>query len=302
MLFHEAMEKFNPYEDLEEQFQRFERAAAKGHEESVWILNVLKGVEMEKGDLIEAFAQTDKPLGWCFAGYLSGGREELDLMKKSAEGGCSWGQVNCGWYYQFGRGWFVEVDKKVSLEWLEKAANQNNPYSMYWLGEWFKDEGGDKEKAVSYYHGAAELGWKGSMASLVKMLRDGIGCEKDLRQAAIWCAKGDSNVFWDLLRDARQAFESRTTTDLDCDFNQLCYTLGWGLYWYQYEMGQWKYQSNDNKVFGERCLDYHCYCVELQQESIFMFLLFWNRMTGGVKGPGRMIAEMVWEGRESTMW
>jgi hypothetical protein len=29
------MEKFEPYEDLTGQFQRFEKAAAKGHEESI---------------------------------------------------------------------------------------------------------------------------------------------------------------------------------------------------------------------------------------------------------------------------
>jgi hypothetical protein len=41
------MERFNdPYTALEERFERFERAAAEGHEESVWILSVLKDVEM----------------------------------------------------------------------------------------------------------------------------------------------------------------------------------------------------------------------------------------------------------------
>ena len=42
VLFHEAMEQFAAYEDLKEQFQRFERAAAKGHEESIWIGSVVK--------------------------------------------------------------------------------------------------------------------------------------------------------------------------------------------------------------------------------------------------------------------
>jgi hypothetical protein len=41
------METFGASESLEEQFQRFERAAAKGHEESIWILSLVKDVVME---------------------------------------------------------------------------------------------------------------------------------------------------------------------------------------------------------------------------------------------------------------
>ena len=46
MLFHEAMENFD-HSKLKESFGRFERAAAKGHEESIWIVSVVKDVEME---------------------------------------------------------------------------------------------------------------------------------------------------------------------------------------------------------------------------------------------------------------
>jgi hypothetical protein len=294
------MEHFDR-EELEESFARFERAAAKGHEESIWILSVVKDLEMKMSALKEAFAETEEPLGWYFAGQLSYGRERFDFWKKSAEGGCSWGQVQYGEYFEDGE--FVDEDMEVYVEWLEKAANQNNPMVMHLLGSWFGGKGGNEEKTVSFYRAAAELGWKISMNRLAYMLRDGEGCVKDLRQAVIWSAKGnDSHVFWHVLAKARRALNSGATEDLDCDFYQLCFSLGWGMYWYQYEMGQWKYQSNDSKVFGERCLDYYCYCVEVQQESIFTFLLFWNRMTGGVKGPGQMIAQMVWEGKESTMW
>jgi hypothetical protein len=112
------------------------------------------------------------------------------------------------------------------------------------------------------------------------MLEDGEGCDKDLRQAVIWGAKGkDFHVFWDVLGVAKRALESGWTEELGCDFNQLCYLFGWGIYWYQYETWLWNYQSNKNKVFAQLCLDYYCSCVELQRESIFTFLLFWNRTT-----------------------
>jgi TPR repeat protein len=262
-------------------------------------VSVVKDVEMDENVLKEAFAKTEEPLGWYFAGWLSSGRERFDCFKKSAEGGCSWGQVAYGWCFK--RGEFVQQDIKVCWEWIGKAALQNNPWAMNLLGQWFREGGGnDKEKAVSYYRAAAELGWKTSMYWLSTMLYDGDGCVKDLRQVVIWSAKGGTHLFWHLLADACRALGSGATEDLDCDFNQLCYTLGWGLYWYQYERGRWNEQSDERKDFGNRCLDYYCCCVELQQKSIFTFLLFWNRTTG-VKEPGQMIAQMVWKGREDTL-
>jgi hypothetical protein len=299
LVFHEAMEKFYDHE-LEQGFGRFERAAAKGHEESIWIGSVLKEIEMKKDVLKEAFAKTEEPLGWWVAGRLSGGRDRFDFFKKSAEAGCSWGQVAYG--SCFGNGEFVEQDTKVYVEWMEKAANQNNPYAMELLGDWFRHEKWDKEKAVSYYVAAAELGWKNLMRYLAQMLRDGEGCEKDLRQAAIWGAKlSYSPVFWQVAKEARQTFASGMMEDLDCDFNQLCYSLGRGLYWYRYGSENWTKQSDENKVFGNLCLDFYCSAVERQQKSILTFLFFWNQATDGVKGPGQMIAQMVWEGQEDNL-
>ena len=40
--------------------------------------------------------------------------------------------------------------------------------------------------------------------------------------------------------------------------------------------------------------------IELQQEAIFLFLLFWNKMTG-VKIIGQIIGHIVWEGRYDSM-
>jgi hypothetical protein len=135
---------------------------------------------------------------------------------------------------------------------------------------------------------------------LAIFLKDAFGCIKDLQQAAVWGAKGNLHVFWDLLNDATRALKRGTTGALDCDFNQLCYSLGWGLYWHKYGSEWWNRKSDEEKAFADRCLDFYCTCVEQQQKSIFTFLLFWNRATG-VKEPGRMIAQMVWEGRRDNL-
>jgi hypothetical protein len=255
---------------------------------------------MDTDVLKEVFAKTEEPLGYYFAGRFSHGRERFDFWKKSAEGGCSWGQLGYAWYFRYGG--IVEQDKKIYVEWLEKAANRNNPNAMQRLGGWFRWNGWNKEMAVSYYQAAAELGWKRSIDSLAVMLRDGEGCEKDLRQAVVWSSKvKDTLVFWQQLEEAHEAFESGMTENLDCDFDQLCYSIGSGLFWYQYCSTDWNEQNDENKVFGNRCLEFYCSCVELQQKSIFTFLLCWNQTTRGVKGPGQMIARLVWNAREDNL-
>jgi hypothetical protein len=103
-------------------------------------------------------------------------------------------------------------------------------------------------------------------------------------------------VFLLVLAEAERALEEDATQDLDCDFDQICYTLGWGLYWYMYGTDDW----DEDDAFSNRCLGYYCSCVELQQKSILIFLWFWNQATRRVKGPGQMIAQMVWEQREEN--
>jgi hypothetical protein len=251
---------------------------------------------MEKSALIEAFAKTQEPLGWYFAGKLSKGREQFDFFKKSAEAGCSWGQVKYGRYFQVGD--LVEKNEKVHLEWLEKAAKQNNPDAIHRLGAWLRRKGGnEKAKELSHYRAAAALGWGLSMGWLAKMLKEGEGCGRDLREAALWSVKGDHTIyFWPLIEEARAAWEQDTLEEyLGCTFNQLCYALGWAVFWRM--LGEDWRQEYTTKKFANCCLHYYCSCVELQQKSIFTFLLFWNQ-TVGIKGPGQMIGKMVWEERE----
>jgi hypothetical protein len=267
----------------------------------------VKDVEIEIDALKEAFAKKETPLGWFFAGMLSNERERFDFLKKSAEGGCSWGQVYYGWYF-FGTE-FVEEDEKVYVEWLEKAASQNNPEAMDWLGDWFRTGGDeDDKKAVSFYRAAAELGLMSAMESLAGMLRVGAGCKKDLRRAAIWGAQGFSNVFrriFDAAEMARDVYgrDEKVFADLGCDFHQLCYALGWGFYWYLFDTAEWDAKEpliDEEEWFASNLLYFYCSCVELQQKSIFTFLWWWNQ-TVGVKDVGRMIAQMVWEGREENL-
>jgi TPR repeat protein len=286
------MEKLIDYE-LQQSFVLFEIAAAKGHADSIWITSVVKDVEMRTNPLQRAFAKTEKPLGWYFAGKFSSGREQLDFMKKSAEGGCSWGQFWLSQYFEPDEDEDDErlgADENVFLEWLKKAADQKNPKALDCLGDWFRGGKEKEEKAIPLYRAAAELGCEKSMGSLAVLLKR----RNSLREAIFWSAQASAFRFWEQLEETREASKG-TTEDLDYDFNQLCYTLGWGLYWHRYNASR-----HHDRVFVNACLNYYCSCFELQQKSILTFLWWWNR-SGGVKDVGVMLGRMVWEKRDENL-
>jgi hypothetical protein len=283
--------------DLEESFGRFEKAAAKGHEESIWISIVVKDAKMEKSALKEAFAKIEEPLGWFFAGKLSAvrGREQFDFYKKSAEGGCSWGQVAYGIYFKQEND-YVEVDENAFVEWSEKAANQNNPFGLMLRADRFRSAGESRKEFLGFCS-VAELGFKRAMIWLGEsILNRGFA---HAGEAVMWFAKGhDPQQFFDIMDDARTAWDERGL--VVCDFGNLCYWIGWGLYWYLHGTHDWNLLTNEQRVFGSSCLDYYCSCVELQQKSIWTFLLCWKE-TVGVYDVGMAIAEMVWEAREDNL-
>jgi hypothetical protein len=124
----------------------------------------------------------------------------------------------------------------------------------------------------------------------------------DTRLAIQWLAKGNCHSFWAQIRDTRMAvLRGNTRKFSDCNINQVCYTLGWGMYWYMHGTEGWANWENPyDKKMAMECLDYYCESMELQQKSIFTFLRFWNETTG-VKEPARLISKMVWEQREERL-
>jgi TPR repeat protein len=273
---------------------KFEKAAAKGHKESLLVTAIWKDAD-RMASLQKEFSEMEEPLGWYLAGRVSrSGQKVFDFFKKSAEQGCSWGQLHYGWYFKHGP--IVEADEKMFQKWVQKSADQNNPEALQCQGYFLQREfqgnffsRPESGKALSCYRRAAELGWKSAMGSMANILSS----TNHTLEAVIWSAKGTSELFWTALYYCQDTFESGTRSDFLCDFDRCCYALGWGMYWYIHGIKEHQ--------FGNQCLDYYCACVELQQKSIFTFLLCWNQTTIGVKGPGQMIAQMVWQGREGNL-
>jgi hypothetical protein len=280
--------------------KRFERAAAKGHLEAISILSLVEGVERKEAVLEKAFVNAEDPLGLYIAGEFLDfeSPKRFDFMKQSAEGGCSWGQIQYSKYFLTGMTGFVEQNDRIYFEELETAAKQDNPSAMFWLGI-RRTEEGKPEKAIEYHRAAAELGWEPSMLQLAQIFERGEGCEVDLSQAVVWSAQAGVNwSFGALICEAQNRMQSER--GLEGDFNQLCFSLGWGLYWFVYGTLSWESRYSDPaQAFGNQCLDFYCNTIELQQKSIFYFLLFWNK-TVGVKDVGALIGKMVWEERRSV--
>ncbi|EFC42498.1 predicted protein [Naegleria gruberi] len=86
----------------------------------------------------------------------------------AAEKGNIYAMRNLGDMYSFGEG-SLEVDKKKSLEYFRKAAEFDDPESLFALGYYYR-EGievqVDKEKSLYYYNKAAELGMIKSISYL----------------------------------------------------------------------------------------------------------------------------------------
>jgi hypothetical protein len=111
VLFHEVMSGFDPLGSAAVNFKLFEAAAGKKHQESIWMLDVVKDVDLKNVDALkETFTKTEEPLGWYFAGVLSesASQEKLDFFQRSAEGGCSWGQAGYALMFKWGEGGLVE--------------------------------------------------------------------------------------------------------------------------------------------------------------------------------------------------
>jgi hypothetical protein len=292
------MAQFDPHWNVPfaEQFGRFERAAAQGQREAQALGTALKEVR-DMGntpELIKVLSEANDPICWFFAGELFDlmSLQRYQLVKQSAEAGCSWAQVA---YAEMARNGneFVVREKDLRLVFLEKAADQANPKALELLGDWALTRAGgwNYDKALDLYLTGAELGWKNCMQSSVDLLRR----REQWTTAARWAAEGDSGLFWFLLGNVREWVEEDEES-----WDQVCYAVGAGLYWHDQGKERWDSDKAKNNAFSEKCLDYFCECCDLQQESLVTFLVFWKKNVG-VKELGVMIGKMVWEQRAETV-
>jgi hypothetical protein len=84
----------------------------------------------------------------------------------AAQAGVSAAQNLVGWMY--GAGEAVAADSKVAVQWMQKAAAQNNPQALHNLGFWYETGGcglaKDLALAKGYYEAAIGAGYTDTSA------------------------------------------------------------------------------------------------------------------------------------------
>merc|ERR1711991_798995 len=167
-----------------------------------------------------------------------------------------------------------------------------NPKVFHWTASRHYDSMSDE--SLARYRIAAELGWESAQIELGDLCYERSSSFRDLQEAVHWGSVLGCAYFWWSLGSTAEYWDDE---DEACvGFQQLAMEIGKGLYWYQYDSERFSQEGELKQAFGSKCLDYYCETIELQQEAIFLFLLFWNKTTG-VKDVGQTIGEMAWEGR-----
>lgn len=109
----------------------------------------------------------------------------------AAEKGDVESQISTGVSYLFGNLAF-EKDYAEAMKWFQKAAAQNHPKGLYYVGYMYARGYGvqtDDEEACRWYRKSAELGWYVAQYHLGWQYEKGIGVKKDYVEAARWYRK-----------------------------------------------------------------------------------------------------------------
>ena len=97
--------------------------------------------------------------------------------------------------------YYKHENNEEALHWLERAANNDEPYALYQLGLYYS-EANDLAKALKYYQRAAELNNADALLELYYIYGEGVGVEQDDDKALFYLKKaaesGNQEVFDEL--------------------------------------------------------------------------------------------------------
>ena len=165
--------------------------------------------------LLQKAAQLADPngqyyLGWILAQRSGESRDDAQAytwFRKAANQGHVGAQLAVATHLLAGRG--VARDSKVAGEWLERAAEKQDPVAHYMLGRLSEDAGQKSlDKARSSFRVAAIAGHREAQFALGTLLAKS-AAELDRKEAAAWLAKADeaghkaaANRLGELYRDS----------------------------------------------------------------------------------------------------
>lgn len=159
-----------------------------------WVGDDQKAFTYYREAALQGHTEAQYNVGWC---YFSGFGVEPDndeafrWIRKSAEKGYSKAQEGMGLAYYFGdRG--MEQDYKLAANWFERAAEQGELLSQFYLATlYFYGMGveADTVKAFSWYKESAERGYMWSQNKMGDIYERGEGVEPDSSAAFLWYKK-----------------------------------------------------------------------------------------------------------------
>lgn len=84
--------------------------------------------------------------------------------------------------------YYKHENNKEALHWLERAASNDEPYTLYQLGLYYAEKA-DLAKSIQYYQRAAELNSGDALLELYYIYGEGIGVEQDDDKALFFLKK-----------------------------------------------------------------------------------------------------------------
>ena len=265
---HVVFDNIDSFNHKDEKWTLFQEAASKGHKESQWICNVLKDIDINDINLVaRTLEATNSPIGWYWAAIAYYCVEDYtitfttkekckSMLEKSANTGFIPAIIHSTWY--------LERQQQVNV-----LKDINHPRAWMMLGQYLE--------STDYLLRAVNQGCTYSAKLLVCNHTNIIDC----LFISEWIEKISSfkNELFEKCVDyivANQHF------DLD-DFVYM--HMGKGLYWYDYPTAPITLFYN-----------YYCENIDIQQESLYLFLLIWKTFFGS-KDVGTLIAKYVWKDR-----
>ncbi len=150
-----------------------------------------------------AAEQLDDPAWWgelgalylnfngIYSGVIVDKEKGYNLVKKSADAGCSYAQcMLAGMYFN---GYAVKQNYEKAYKWAKLAADQGDPFVFMLIGNMYEDGlyvHKDVDKALEYYKIGAEKGDERNFGMIGIIYERGLGVDKDLEKAKYYYNKG----------------------------------------------------------------------------------------------------------------
>jgi len=270
----EAMSSLELRHSYKETRELFIEAVKKGHEESKKIVKILP--KDNTGKINSVFLNTNDPVALYFDAKLCRHNNSDQKIRESAESGYSWAQIE-----------YAHRNGALGNNMLNLAVAQNNPRAFVFKGR-IAELHQNRIEGIQWYVLASRMGYITASDILVNWGRNNF----NLFMSVQYSCSNSMLSLWELVRDVHHHCCSNSSGS-----DYLKFHLGKGLYWnHRFKMTTITDLTEKENLFIKECIDCYCTTIDRIQNSILLFLLFWNK-NNGIKDVGKIIGQIVWNER-----